>query len=224
MLLLEDKIAKLAKSVCLSANDNFDEYWDDPVDSSLFGRGYYANSGASKRVYLIEGSAAVLKIPFKGSWESVYNGDTDRYDEIFSPFENADEDTHWNYCEVEASYYDRAKEEHLEKYFAKTQLFGTTKNGYPLYIQERCKYYGSSSIIPSKETSSRVSEMFEKDYYYIEDEEWAATFIECYGEDEFFRLVKFLDSLKGINDLTCRNVGYTLEGKPVLIDFSGFND
>lgn len=223
MLLLEDKIAKLAKSVCLSANDDFDEYWDDPIDETLCKRGYYSNSGASKRVYLTEGSAVVLKIPFKGCWENVYNGDTDSYEEIFSPFEYADEESHWNYCEVEVSYYERAREEHLEKYFAKTQFFGTTKNGYPLYIQERCKYY-SSSVTPSEEISSKVSEMFQKDYYYIEDEEWAATFIECYGEDEFFRLVKFLDTLKGANDLTYRNVGYTLEGKPVLIDFSGFNN
>lgn len=223
MMMLEDKIKTLASFIDLVEGDEFTEH-SSPFSIPCYRiekeHNCYCCNGASKYVIVPEGSSYVLKIPYRGEIDYYYDDDTDQNIEEFIQFTGADTNNQWNYCGAEAIYYDLAIEDRLEKYFAETRYYGKTEAGYPLYIQEKCCYTCPKGKIPSKASKS-IAEGIIK-YSVIEDIEWIASFIESYGEEEFERLESFLDSLP-INDLTYRNVGYALDGRPVLIDFSGFN-
>ena len=132
----------------------------------------------------------------------------------------ASEGNSWNYCEQEAEIYQRAKEEKVERFFAATGLWKYTEEGYPLYWQVRVR---NSTIEEPTENSKEVIERYlDNDYVAIEDEEWAALFIDYYGSVNFDRLLRFLDDWD-INDLRGCNLGYRLTGEPVILDYSGFH-
>ena len=77
--------------------------------------------------------------------------------------------------------------------------------------------------------------MFDEEYSYYESKarsytgterlplKWINDFIECYSEEEFDKLGKFLDA-HDINDLHSGNVGYDENECPVIFDFSGYHD
>lgn len=224
MLLLEDKIQSILADIDLTEGEEFNELSPCPCrNPRKISQIAQFGTGASKWVFIPFGCAWVLKIPFRGEKSYDYDDYTDEGTVRFNVFSGAG-DCEWNYCELEAVNYDNAVDEGLDKYFAKTFYYGTTKGGYPVYIQEKCSYTCPTGSRPSEASYSKA-EKYEKSLECcIEDVKWAAAFIERYGEEEYERLNDFLYSLEGLNDLTYRNIGFNMQGLPVLIDFSGFND
>lgn len=229
MLLLEDKIQKIAKLVDLKIGDKFYEGvfpFKSPEYHFFKKRGVKFDLGASKFVAILKDSAYVLKIPFTGHLNEFYEEETGHFGWEYDDFSGCNDNERtgdtWNYCKVEAINYNIAVCEGFGKYFAETKFYGKTKGGFPMYIQEKCRYTYVSR--PLEDSIKKAERLCESNWSVeITDPNWVASFIEFYGEDEFFRLNEFIQSLDGINDLTCKNVGYTMSGLPVLIDFSGFN-
>ena len=101
----------------------------------------------------------------------------------------------WDYCEAEEERYDVAEEYGFANYLAKTEIVYNTKNGIRIY------YRGS---LP------------------IDDTKWLNTFIDCYGAYKLKQFLQFLENEDWDDDLSHDNIGYTKEGKPVLIDYSSY--
>ena len=183
----------------------------------------YAASGVSKIALVAEELSHVLKVPFTGSFAEVWNYETEEYDEVWEDFYGgADGD----YCLAEVEIYECAKDHGVECMFAKSELFGTLDCGIPVYIQERVIPYGcaaSRSFTPTEKSLTKA-----KEHYRCEPcmADWKAVAIDLYGE-EF--LDKFFDFINNIcpecsEDLHSGNYGFTVDGRPVILDYSGWRN
>ena len=195
------------------------------------------DNGATKLVLIPQGADYVIKIPFDGSCSSYTSysysskrnsfGYYDRhytghmtYDES-QPFKGAIYGGGWDYCYVEAVIYKKAEKAHIEKAFAKTQFIGEVA-GHPIYMQQRVDPF-YRHIIDKDESSSDTSStayICKKHNYSRFNLVWQTDVINYYGEAFFHRLMNFIKE-EEINDLHRGNLGY-LNGRPVLLDYSGF--
>ena len=222
-------------------NHDFEERIVDP----LADRGYEFDfdCGASKGVLIFDKEHFVIKVPFQACTydESAYTDDLEAHDrgslsytpvigDYLNYFERANNFfletfSNWDYCELECAVYQEAKKEGLEPYFAKEQLLGYV-NMHPVYVQEYVVPYAEASSTRPKEVTREkrtktedFCASFDQDCFNLR---WIVDFIEVYGHDEFRRLCLFLKKLS-IVDLHRGNVGY-LNGFPILLDYSNFND
>lgn len=168
--------------------------------------------GATKLVIIMEKEDFVFKIPFNSEWDS-WKGD-------YAFFYGAPATSTWDYCEAEEERYDFAEECGFSKYLAKTNIVYSTKNGVRIYIQPKCSVHSKH-----KTTSKRSSKVFSKWFKCclpIDDTQWLNTFIDYYGAYKLKQFLTFLLNEEWDDDLGSRNIGYTIEGKPVLIDYSSY--
>lgn len=209
-------------------------------------------NGASKLVLVFPEFGVALKIPFNGFFER-YN-ETPEFSECadcevsrccrnncpfsiewetnegFSEFSGADVEDNWNYCKVEAEYYQIAKDAGCEKFFARTEFLGLTANNYPVYIQELCipsdecgddveKKYNSCSQ-HSKTKAKEIREQT-RDYF---GRYWSTLAVEVYGEELFETFLKYFakEHSEMFGDMHSGNYGYRADGTPVIFDFSDY--
>lgn len=169
------------------------------------------DSGATKGVLIFEQFNFVIKIPFNFNCE-------------MEPFYGADDSgPGWNYCEVEEIKSEKAELYGIGECFAKTIYVGSVGE-YPIYAQEFAKIYTSSGS-PSPKKS-------EEEYEKIEDmcdgigecfnRIWLSDALDYFGEKVFYNLLSFIDDFE-ISDLHDGNIGY-IGMRPVLVDYSSFND
>lgn len=186
----------------------------------------YAGAGVSKVALVAEELTHVLKVPFIGRFYESWNEETKKYDEIWEDFQYAPYSDDGNdYCFSEVEIYQMAVEHGVECMFAKTELFGTLNCGLPVYIQERVIPIGSSkasSFTPTEDSLTKAKKYSCEPCYT----DWKAIVIDLYGE-EF--LNKFFDFINNIcpecgEDLHCQNYGFTADGRPVILDYSGWRD
>lgn len=172
--------------------------------------------GASKLVLIPKNSFIneVYKIPFSGYYND--NGVFCFFSNKNKTFEEGEE---WDYCKVEVERYKIAKKYKLNKFFAKTELYGYVNNFYPVYKQKRCIPYNYKSIFSnSRDTKDDPNQFF------CSNSEWVLRFYNAYGEKKFKELTDFLDITEWDDDLRNENIGYTyFLHKPILIDYSSFN-
>ena len=220
-----------------------DEGWDlqgDAPDMSealcqLFDGEYFDYKyGATKMVVIFPEKDIVVKIPFNGSYyfdSELYDEDDEKginpmpYDYTkFETFYNADSETGWDYCDAEVNKFINAEEENLDKYFAETDFLCFTKGGYPIYIQEKCSRCKGRVDTNRPSYKTAQNKVCSREAGGIGYEPWIADFIDAYGEGEFDRLVKFLDSDEDLcGDLHFDNIGYNSKGLPIIMDYAGFN-
>lgn len=178
--------------------------------------------GASKFVLIPKNSDDyVIKIPFNGFVEENWReGETN-----FLAFYEADTSGGWDYCSVEAERYVKAEKAGFSTALAKTSLL-CYANDYPIYIQERCEVYSDRFDYferrHSKEENSKTLSLIEADHFYEMNKDWLTDFRYYYGEEFFIKFMNFIDE-NCWDDLRLDNIGY-LDKKPVLIDYSSFND
>lgn len=222
-------------------NHDFEERVVDPlVDRGLE---FDFDTGASKGVLVFDKENFVIKVPFQACTydESNFCADLEAWDRgslsyepfiqdylnYFSEANNffLETSTNWDYCELECAVFQAAQREGLDPYFAKEVLLGEV-NGYPVYMQQYVVPYAeASSSRPIKfsdqkrESAKQFCATFNQHCF---NPEWISDFIDIYGEDEFKRLCAFLKKLN-IIDLHRGNVGY-LNGYPILLDYSNFNE
>ena len=224
MLLLEDNLAKYKNLRCDSidflSDTNDAEYSEgfsyiyEQVDEEI-------RTGVSKVVIIPHDSSYVLKIPYRGaregeeSWDFHYAGNKIR---------------DWDYCETEAEIYDAFKAEGLECFLAKTVRYGKDATGYPLYIQEKCitsyDYEDPDSNYAYDYTEIKAFRSMFACGMAVADDTWNMKAIMYYGVERYIRFMQLcLDRFPDVlDDLHSQNYGYRIDGSPVLIDFSSWND
>lgn len=198
-------------------DSNFFDFFKDSTEDCLI-PGFSYSYGATKLCLIpTDDSDYVIKIPFIA----------DSSGEVFFGANNNQND--WDYCLTEVEIYNRALEEGLSFLFAETHLL-YSKNNFNFYIQQRCTLeedinpYETFNISYKEATPylNRVAELTHCFHFGI-SATYLALVYRTYGEvvgDAFF---KFLSD-RGITDLHSGNCGYNLNYKPVLVDFSSYNE
>lgn len=200
-------------------------------------------NGATKLVLLPEDEDFVIKIPFTGYWdEDAYSEEiSDRHyaadrgeiddDEVenvsdadfYYAFEGAglndDDDEIWDYCRLECAIFEKAVAHGLGQYFAKETLIGLINDYYPVYAQVKVDSNRPKYDEKIWETTSSRCEDLKVECI---DPMWVNAFFTLYGEEEYVRLMKFLNN-EGIWDFHGGNIGYFC-GMPILMDYSGYNN
>lgn len=185
---------------------------------------YHYEYGATKLVIILPDCNFVIKIPFSGSYQEFYQDDTDGYEEEYVEFENADFETcEWDYCKTEVNRYNLAKNIGIEKYFAKTECIGMINN-YPIYIQQKAEIFAEVKDLNSysEEKKSSTREKCDKEDLWCFNECWLSDLLDYCGDKVFSFFMSFIKD-NDFDDLHSSNIGY-INGVPVLVDYSGFND
>ena len=202
--------------------DNFYENVIDQIPRSI-SLTYF--SGATKLVLLFPGADYVVKIPFTGSGYLMedYDEDTGEWYEHdnYCPFEGALY-SGWNYCETEVQLYELAAEYGIEQFFAKTEFIGHVQ-GHPIYIQERAEIFDDThkSHRHSHEVRKSVSEKCNYNNFNNFNIDWIADLFNYCTDEIFCEIMTF--ATHNLEDLHRGNIGY-IDGRPVFVDYSGFND
>lgn len=169
------------------------------------------DTGATKGVLIFPDLDFVIKIPFT-------------YTEDDEEFCGADDSgAGWNYCEVEEIKYQKAGTFGIKDCFAETILIGRISN-YPIYAQEKAVIFtkeGSPSPKKSEEEYERIEDMCDGMGECF-NRVWLSDAFDYFGEKIFYGLLSFIDDYN-ISDLHDGNIGY-IGMRPVLVDYSSFND
>ena len=183
-------------------------------------------AGVSKLVIIPDKIDYVIKIPFNGQYEAVYeDGFYTGYDD-FIPFHRAGvkfDSCEWDYCETELEIYARARDYAVEGFFDRTEFF-VCVNHRPIYIQEKATSM-EDWCGEEKESSPEAKNNYcycKPEHEYI-PRDWVEQAIDFYGLDNVIRLKNFIDDYC-LRDFHAGNIGYTFEGKPIIIDYAGWAD
>ncbi len=193
------------------------------------------DTGATKVVIFFPNTDFVVKIPLGGyevpeeEYDEEYNEYFETGDYSFSSFQFADDgETGDDYCKVEMIRYQNAIDYDdgvgkIAKLFAPTSFIGYVHE-YPIYAQPLCEVFSNrhNKNRVNQETMDSTIETCEEKKYYCFNATWLSEVIACYGEDTFNLLCQFIQE-EGIDDLHDNNIGY-LNGKPILFDYSGYNE
>lgn len=135
----------------------------------------------------------------------------------------------------EVEIYKKATEKNLEKFFPKT-AFLTTINNVDFVVQEKIDFSAREIKISDSKKFDRISRTaldrivakMNKEFQKASpicrrglDERWAKMALVLYGKKACKALCEFIIENK-INDLHKSNIGYK-NGKPIILDFSGYD-
>ncbi len=202
----------------------------DVVEEDLGFSKVSTDFGASKYVLLPKEADYVIKIPFTGtdsesgcySYCSGFDDEYDTYTEFQGALGNG-----WNYCEAELLIYNEAKKMGIGEFFAETVLGGHCGD-HPYYFQEKVDVYNKLDKGEEdwdKEEVDKSKESCKQNGYYVFNPYWISDCYHWYGEEKFCKFMDYLEAEELNRDLHGGNVGYSkIDGRPILLDFSGFND
>lgn len=183
--------------------------------------GFIYCSGASKLVIIPDNKDFVIKIPFE------YEEECDEYP--YSGAYNVGPEGEtlefgWDYCALEAALWEQADKLGIGHLFAKTIFIGEYNN-YPIYIQEKCQTFKEVKNIEnySEKSKKRSLKLCKENNFWCFNSGWLSDVLDYYDTDaEFMAINKFVRDYH-IDDLHWGNMGYKLDGSPVLIDYSDFS-
>lgn len=238
ILMIEDKIEKALNSFKLPEQWGVNYYDDDTSEevecaSYCVGKAVhgYVTNGITKAVIIIPNSEYVVKIPFNGYFDctSEYNEETKEYEEgerYFTHFENAndlgeDYAECWDYCENERIKYNNAVDAGFGEFFPETRYY-REKDGFPVYLQEKCKTYSFHSCTPSEEATEKSRS--NKKLRCQADSRWVAAAVDYYGEERVEKFITYLNENNLGYDLHDGNLGFGKKGNPIILDFSGYRE
>lgn len=205
---------------------------------------WYINSGASKIVLIPESHYNfVIKIPFTGENKELdwWNDDNDEDEEDYNEpeYEYGDfccaNDTcgkEWDYCYTEEKVYENIIRNDMTKFFAGTYFFSNFKNtNYPIYISLKVTPIRENpeisnkiqSFYDDKKSYRKLCDTYKTRDNYIPMDMGTIYFIDSIlGKKTFDKLLKFIEK-SGIDDLRMDNIGL-FKGKPIILDYSNFNE
>ena len=194
-----------------------DDFYDKIISHLPKDISYKYDNGVTKVVIIFPGADYVIKIPFTGEW-----GYDDDDNAIFFEFKSGSECVPWDYCQGEVEKYELAENEEIEQFFAKTECIGHL-HGHPIYIQERAEILGKidGHQYPLEKRTPIKTKCREQGFRCF-DANWAVDLFEyCEGEEGTFNAVMHF-ATQYLSDLHCDNIGY-INGRPVLVDYAGYN-
>ena len=191
--------------------------------------GWAYNYGVSKLVLIPDEYNFVVKIPFSCTSWTDYDEDDNEEDKI-AEFQGAyyieSGEYGWDYCRAEAEFYEAAKVNGVEKFFAPTIYIGDIK-GWPIYIQDKCLIFEESNSQYSHSQEDRCRSERKLDSMKIASDRVPIDFIvdmfKDYPDEEVAGVFNFIDEV-GIEDLHGNNCGYKKDGIVVFTDYSGYYD
>lgn len=191
----------------LEEGNKYREYFEN--------KGFECRNGVSKFVILPKDGNYVVKIPFGGNF--YWNEKIEDYE--FCEFDTKD------YCAVEAMIYEKAEEAGIEYFFAGTRYGGKTGDGItPYYISEKAYDGGEvENKTPTLASAQIATSLLVQNRSCDLDRHWVTMAVECYGEEKVELLFTFIKD-NHISDLHCGNLGFNIEGKPVILDYSSFRN
>ena len=216
----------LNHSGCFSEEDYYEvSRYVDPDD-------FNCASGATKLVLIPceEQEPYVIKIPFTKLYsDDAYDEENDCYG-AYVDLEGAPFGYGFDYCHAEEVLVARAKEFGIGDFFPETEIYQA--NPFPVYIQEKCEVmynHRSKTRTPAEihqgtHNLEQNASPVQADWLDTFADSWLLDAVEWYGETKLFQLFDFL-TMYGISDFHSANYGYAVgDHRPVLIDFSGFNE
>lgn len=183
--------------------------------------------GVSKLVIVLDEYSFVIKIPFNGQFESWEDDDGVEHED-FREFEMACDDEPDDYCYDELEKITAIKQNGFGD-FAPEMEYLTQVDGFSIYIQEKVKTF---ECITSTEAMRKRAKEENSDYHYG-PLDWRALIMDFYGENYWERFVDWCKSYFGhtlfhpcevLTDLHSGNVGVRYDGRPVILDLSGYRD
>lgn len=201
--------------------DEVDEIERFAVDN--FPAPILVETGASKMVIIREEKMPVIKIGFRGRYNYEYDEYDEEYKNTYRYIGANDGHNSDNYCLAEYHIYSMAPEV-IKKCFAETERLSEN-----IFAQEYAKSVyelreeGIYHDLDEETEKSTRSSSSGTDAANIFEIAWVADFIDTYGITSLFLLDNFIKE-NHINDLHNANYGYAADGRPVLIDYSSFND
>lgn len=199
--------------------DDFDvvEDWCE-IQRGHFNKKFSYYHGVSKVCFLFEEYDWVAKIPFNGYECCVYEDDEENF-----YWEEFNVNGVYDFCNEELLNYEHAMELGIERFFAETRYFCSTKSNHPIYIQEKITPVANDKEerTPSEVSLSKIDNKYNRTGC---DKTWLASALDFYGEELFERFLDFINEKHPEigRDLHYRNVGYRKDGSPCILDFSGF--
>lgn len=229
LLLLEDKLAKVADVIEKELNDVIEFGGDsdygyykvvDDIAWALDKKHLQAHThhGISRMGVTIEGCSKVLKVEFDG--EYVYDDwldeENEKYEERFCKFET-------DYCYSEMDIYEEACQTGVEMFFAEVTPYRDIEHDRTIFMQDY--------VIPvnhdhsDRTTSADSLEKAQNEDRAVRDINWVANAIEKYGLEAYRKFVNFIyDTRPEVSDdLHLGNVGYRLDGTPCILDYAGWS-
>lgn len=217
---------------CNGDDDEF--YGEDLLEYQVgeLGIGDFAiNNGITKAVIIPNEFNFVVKIPFNCIKYYEWNEEDQEYtdDEYFEMFRYADAPDQTDYCWDELIKINKAYDAGFGDLFPATAFVKEEKNGTRCYIQEKVRTFsevrfkGGAPVVSEK---SRTTARSMDNYYCTCDVEWRAAVVEFYGE-AFWKSFVDWDSINCIGILTdmhSNNYGYTMDGRPIILDVSGYRE
>lgn len=127
----------------------------------------------------------------------------------------------WDYCAAEEAIFNYAVDKKVSDCFLETKQIGYYCE-VPIYIQKKATQIGyDTTIIKPSEHSIEAFSSCGGECTSIA-KPFGASMIEYYGEIIFKKLCDFIKEFS-VNDLHAGNHGYC-DGRPILIDYSGFDN
>ena len=194
---------------------DIDKYFNEYNCNRLFHyielKGYVTATGATK--FVVIGDSTVLKIPFNTYIDFIRKDKEDIYS---IP----------DYCEIETSIYNQAKEYGgIDQFFAREEKVGEIA-GMPIYEQEKCITYRDDERDRDEEyleTIEKISKECDVKNIFFGCLRWTAELVYYYGWKAVNRLIDYCKEYGYINDLHDGNYGYRADGTPCFIDYSGYD-
>ena len=125
--------------------------------------------------------------------------------------------------------YQKALAAGVEKYLLETKKIGEI-NGYPIYVQEKCVSFCNSSVkAPANREIIKSKNNLEDNNIYAKVLSSIFCFY-CYldiinGEDTYESFGRFNNFAEEyLSDIHNGNIGFSVCGKPVILDYSGFHE
>lgn len=211
------------------SSDDFDSGYDLEIQLQDANIGEFSiNNGISKAVIIPADSNFVIKIPFNGIKYYEWDEETDEGEETFEFFQYADAPDNTDYCWDELIKINQACDAGFSDLFPET-AFVKTHCGKRFYIQEKVRTYNQARQCGGTPLVSENSRNTAKNmdcYYSSCSVEWRAAVIEFYGEEFWKNFVNWdcLNCVDILLDMHSNNYGYTTDGRPVILDASGFRE
>lgn len=204
-------------------------------------------SGASKGVLIPQNEKLnfVIKIPFQENFsiDEMYSwGDYNSYSQICEPNEPfihakvfidnkwEGSDNYDDYCYCEALITDEARKAGVANFIAQTEIYDEALVDFqtiPIYVSERAEesFDCAKSSKKTKRMTKDEKETITNTVYSHNSSipiQWCFEAVEYYGINMVDSFLNFVDEHR-LNDFHSGNLGY-IEGRPIIIDYSGFND
>lgn len=206
-------ISKIILPYCFGTDD--DDFEDSVLNDQLkdvTDREFCLHHGVTKAVIEFKDFPFVVKIPFDGWWDI----------DTFVPFEYASYKVSNNYCGADYDETLRFQQYGFSEFAPCMKMLGNWQER-DIFVQEKILPYweGINSIKISQNSREKAEGT---DWETPFSTNWIAAAIEIFGEKKWAAFNEWAQGEEFIRDMHSGNYGFSIDGRPIIFDLSGYND